>query len=101
MSFHPFILTAGIQGETMVGFLYASTFQLGWDWRLYHSHLREFDVNYSYTEHHLPPDEEGIWPKEIARVKYSMDGPFWTLLEMPALRYWLQYSVHSIAFSYC
>ena len=91
MSLRPFFLQADIRGETMAGF-FGPLFQLGWDWRNYHSHLREVDVNYRYTEHILTDDEDD---REILRVLHThwLDHHELCWVELSALRYWLQHDI--------
>jgi hypothetical protein len=94
MSLRPFFLQAEIRGETMVGFLYGSFFQFGWDWRHYHSHLRDIDVNYRYIEHQLPRHEED-YSRDRLRLLFTrwMDHGFLYWVDLPALRYWLQHDI--------
>ena len=93
MSLRPFFLQAEIRGETMVGF-FGPLFQLGWDWRNYHSHLREVDVNYRYTEHQLPR-VEGEYGRDRLRLLVTrwMDHGSLYWVDLPALRYWLQHDI--------
>ena len=77
----------------MVGF-FGPLFQLGWDWRNYHSHLREVDVNYRYTEHQLPRvagEERGDRLRLL--VTRWMDHNSLNWIDLPALRYWLQHEI--------
>ena len=93
MSLRPFFLQAEIRGETMIGF-FGPLFQLGWDWRNYHSHLREIDVNYRYIEHQLPRLEGELRGDRLRQlVTRWMDHGALYWIDMPALRYWLQHEI--------
>jgi hypothetical protein len=93
MSLRPFFLQADIRGETMAGF-FGPLFQLGWDWRNYHSHLREVDVNYRYTEHQLPRVAGELTGDRMRLlVTRWMDHGALYWVDLPALRYWLQHEI--------
>ena len=91
MPFYPFFLTAEIRGKTMVGSFCNGTFLINWDWRPYHSRLREIDVNYRYAQHNLPFNEG----QQILRVLHTrgIDHGELYWVEMSALRYWLQHRI--------